>query len=133
MSGADQQPGTPAPRKRGPRPRLAQPPRTMTLEEAIAAAKLGERRAARLADYRALAAIHGKQPFAVIHGVAALDALASGAGIAMQRENLMDVIHDEVMAMDDELRALGVTPPAPPSAPQDFIREDQGRPLDEAA
>lgn len=119
----------PAGRKRGPRPKPAQAPRQMSLADAIAAARLGERRAARLADYRALAAIHGEVPFAIIHGVAAVEALASGAGIAMNRENLMDLIHEEVMAMDDELRALGVTPPDP----RLHVVEGQGAPLDAAA
>ena len=101
----------------------------MSLADVIAAAKLGEKRGARLGDYRTLAAIHGEQPFALVHGVAAVDALASGAGIAMNRENVMDLIHEEVMAMDEDLRALGVTAPDPSL----HVAEDQGPRLDAAA
>jgi hypothetical protein len=47
----------------------------------------------------------------------------------LYRENLMDLIHEEVMAMDEELRALGVTPPDP----RLHVVEDQGQSLDAVA
>lgn len=107
---------TTEPRKRGPRPRP--PGAAISLADAVAAASLGARRAARGNDLAAVEALAPDAPLAALVALPAVTAaLDAGQAMPLSRAGLLTALRAELLEMDAALRALGVEPPPASTQP----------------